>query len=270
MSRSRVLASVGLVVFSVAFTAALGAQVALVSVLDPARADAAAAQVADSEVATVLVERAVRSALDPNLDPGTVDAVVAATVGDQMVREVVRSALNDAHRQLIAASDPASGDANEQVGAAIDETILRIGRDNGIDLTGVLATTPAPSVVPVSIPDLNLRRLAETVRVAAAIVAGLAAVVVIAAHPRRGLGIAALGVRAGVATAIWLAGVAIAGWLLGQFGGSLLGDVLVRMWSASTAGVMAVLLAVAVLCFGVWLGGRAIDGLTGARRGPGH
>jgi hypothetical protein len=68
-----------------------------------------------------------------------------------------------------------------------------------------------------------------------------------------------------VATAIWLVAVAGAGWLLGRFGGSLLGDVLVRMWSASMGGALGVLAAIGVLCFGVWLGGRAIDGLVRAR-----
>jgi hypothetical protein len=252
-------------VFTIAFTALLGAQMALVSVLDPVRADAAAQQVADSQVAAVLVERAVRSSLDPTLDPTVVDAVVTAALGDRLIREVVRVALNDAHRQLIDAPVATAGDGNQQVAAAIDETILRIGAENGIDLSGVLASAPSPSVVPVRIPEINLQRVAEEIRVLAGAAATLAALLVIAIHPRRALGISSLGARAGVVTAIWLVGVTSAGWLLGRFGGSLLGDVLVRMWSASMGGVMTVLAAIGVLCFGVWLGGRAIDGLIRAR-----
>ncbi len=267
MTRSsrRLVAGFGLMVFTTAFIALLGAQVALVSVLDPVRADAAAQQVADSQVAAVLVERAVRSSLDPTLDPAVADAVVTAALDDRLIREVVRVALNDAHRQLIDDPEVTTGDGNQQVATAIDETILRIGADNGIDRSGVLASAPSPSVVPVRIPEVNLQRGAEQIRILAGAVALLAAVLVIAVHPRRALGLSSLGARAGVATAIWLAGVASAGWLLGRFGGSLLGDVLVRMWSASMGGVMTVLAAIAVLCFGVWLGGRAIDGLVRGR-----
>jgi len=261
------MAGLGLAAFAAAFTAMLGAQIALVSFLDPVRADAAAREVASSDVAALLVERAVRSSVGPALDPAASDAVVAAALADPRIRDVVRMSLADAHRQLAGhqAGALAAENGNQLVGSTITDVIEQIGRDNGIELTGILAGTPDPSVVPVNIPRLNLISIAERVRLLAGFLAFTAAAVVLMVHPRRGLGMSSLGMRAAVATAIWLAGMLSAGWLLGSFGGSLLGDVLQRMWTASMGGVSAVLIAVLVLSFGVWLGGRAVDGLTRRR-----
>jgi hypothetical protein len=285
-ARSRRIAS-GL--FAVGCTLAvavmLSAQLGLMSVLDTAKADEAAREVAESRFTASLVAGAVERAVEPILDEPAASQIATLTSADPRVQDVIRRSLILAHRQLVTPTsaldsiggEPSSGSSGTVVepdlGAAIEEVLAEIGARSGVDLSSVIGQVEPPTVVPDDLPEVDLRTIAERTRIFAAATAALLGIAAVVVHPRPGRALSGLGWKIGVVVGVWLLGLLLGGWLIGLVGETLFGEMLASVWATAVPAMIAVLVAVLVLCVGLWFAGVAVDGFTRSRepaRDPGR
>lgn len=264
----RRLAFVASAVFAASFAAMLSAQIALMSVLDTGRASAVAAEVADSAFVTGLIDDAVRNAVTPLTGPELAAEVAAASSADRRVRGVVTDALVAAHRQVVDPSAPA-GTTGADVDAVVASVVDDLSELVGVDLSPVAPQVTIPDARPERVPDIGLRSVAEISRAIAATLAVLAAVICIAVHPRPLRGVSSVGGRIAWVCGVWAVGLLVVGWLIGRVADTLFGELLDAIWSSAAPAVIALVAGGLLLGVGVWIGGRALDGLIDAgRSGP--
>ncbi len=256
----------------------LSAQLGLMSVLDTAKADEAAREVAESRFTARLIAGAVERAIDPIVDDPLASQIATLTSTDPRVTEVIRRSLVVAHRQLVTPTSALTSNGGEpstggtgtvvgpDVGAVLEDALAEIGAQAGVDLTPVLGLVEPPAVVPDQLPEVDLRTIAERTRAfaaAAAVLLGIAAVVI---HPRPGRALSGLGWKIGVVVAVWLVGLLVGGWVIGLVAETLFGELLASVWATAVPAMIAVLVAVLVLCVGLWFGGVAVDGFSNGPR----
>lgn len=264
----RRLAGVAAAVFATAFTTMLAAQLALMSVLDTARAERVAAEVASSAFVTGVLDDAIRLAVTPVTGPEIASVVAVSTSSDPRVRSVVEGSLVSAHRQIVDPSAPA-GIGGPQVDSVVADVLEETGARLGVDLGGVSGQLAIPDARPARTPTVGLGSLATTTRLITAVVAVLAALAATAVHPRPARGLAGLGARAAIVCGTWAVGLLVVGWLIGRVAETLFGELLDAVWASAAPAMLGVVMAGVLLGLGVWLGGRALDGLVASRRRPG-
>jgi hypothetical protein len=267
----RLLAGFAAAVFVVAFAAMLAAQLSLMSLLDTDRAADAADEVASSAFVSGLIDDAVRSAVTPIAGPDIARQVGITAGNDPRVRDVVRSTLVSAHRQVVdptASRGPADGTVNVVVADVLDD----LGERAGVDLSGLGPQLDVPDARPERLPDVGLRSIASVTRLIGAIVAVLAALAAVVVHPRPARGVSGLGARAAFVCGGWLVALIVVGWAIGRVAETLFGELLDALWSSAVPAMLGVVGAGVLLGVGTWLGGRALDGLLMERRrtGPSH
>jgi hypothetical protein len=260
--------------FGAAFAAMLVAQLALMSVLSSERAEQAALVVSESRLTENLIEQTVRRAVGPLLTPELTAEVAIVASTDPSVREIVRSSLVSAHRQVVDPGQIAGTlpdgtvqpDGNRQVGSAIATVLTQAGNRSGVDLSGVAEQLDTPSVIPREFPEIGLGRVAERTRAIAAMIAVAMAGAALAISSRRGRTLSALGWRAGLICGIWAIALLAVGWVIGLIAETLFGELLTTIWAASVPAMIALLAAFALLSVGTWMGGLAVDGLLASSR----
>ncbi len=276
----RTIAGFCLALCAIALGALISSQLALMSVLDEARAEQAAEQIATSRFTADVIEQTVERAVAPIAGAEIASQLATATSTDPAVTSAVSSSLMGAHRLIV---DPDIGsvpDGNVAVRSAIArsvfDTATAAGLDPaaaGIDLTGLEQTgldqlgldtaveaVGLPSVVPTDVPQLGLLRVAETTRIIAALalfVFGFAAVVV---HPRPGRGLRRIGIAAMIVSGAWLAGLLVTGWAIGLAADTLFGEMLQTVWNDAVPSMLLLVGAGVVLGAGVAFAGIAADG----------
>ena len=281
----RAIAGLCLALAAIALGALVSSQLSLMSVLDEARAEQAADQIATSRFTADVIEQTVERAVTPIAGAEIASQLATVTSTDPAVTNAVSSSLMGAHRLIV---DPDTGsvpDGNVTVRTAIARSVLDtatvVGLDPaaaGIDVTSLeqmgldqasldalgldtaVEQVGLPSVVPTDVPQLGLRRVAETTRVVAALalfVFGFAAVVV---HPRPGSGLRRLGVAAMVVSGAWLAGLLVTGWAIGLAADTLFGEMLQTVWNDAVPSMLLLVGAGVVLGAGVAFAGVAADG----------
>lgn len=265
----RRLALVASSLFAVAFAAMLAAQLSLMSVLDMGRARTVADEVARSAFVTGLVDDAVRNAVAPVAGDDLARQVAATASTDPRVRGIVRSALVSSHRQLVDPDAPV-GVASPQVDAVVGGVVDDIGEQLGVDLTGVVDRVQIPDARADRVPAVGLRDLALVTRAIAALVAAIAAIACVLVHPRPALGLAAIGGRVAIVCGIWVVTLLVLGWVIGRVADTLLGELLDAIWAAAAPTVLGVVGGGVLLGVGVWLGGRAVEGILRERRPVPH
>jgi hypothetical protein len=274
------IAGLCLALASIALAALVSSQLALMSVLDEARAEVAAEQIATSRFTADVIEQTVERAVTPIAGSEIATQLATATSTDPAVTNAISSSLMGAHRLIV---DPDIGtvpDGNVAVRTAIARSVLDTATAAGLDPAAVgidvasldqtsldqlgldTAAEQAglPSVVPTDVPQLGLLRVAETTRIIAALalfVFGFAAVVV---HPRPGRGLRRLGITAMVVSGAWLAGLLVAGWAIGLSADTLFGEMLQTVWSDAVPSMLLLVGAGVVLGAGVAFAGIAADG----------
>ncbi|CAN5621406.1 hypothetical protein BH23ACT3_BH23ACT3_06520 [soil metagenome] len=251
--------------FVAAFTAMLAAQLSLMSLLDTDRAEDAAAEVASSAFVSGLIDDAVRSAVTPIAGPDIARQVGITAGNDPRVRDVVRSTLVSAHRQVVdpsAPRGPAAGTVNVVVGDVLDD----LGGQAGVDLSGLGQQLDVPDARPERLPDVGLRSVASVTRLVGALVAVLAALATVVVHPRPARALAGLGARAAFVCGGWLVALIVVGWAIGRVAETLFGELLHAVWTSAVPAMLGVVGAGVLLGVGTWLGGRALDGLLAERR----
>lgn len=274
-SRARRRIAAGAVaVTTAAFTMVLVAQLALMSILDTARADRAATDVAASRFTTDLIDRTVRTAVGGFVDPTITDRLAAAATSDPDVRAVVRSSLITSHRQLVDPDDPiaaaADRGADARVDAVIADVLERVGTESGVDLSTLAPRLATSEVAPAELPAVGLGPIATRTRRWAGLVALVAATTALAIAPSRGRTTASIGRNVTVIAGVWTIALFGVGRLLDLLGTTLLGEVLVAVWSNAVPAMAALTIAVTVLGVGTWFAGIAWRGLgegPPARRG---
>jgi hypothetical protein len=252
-------------VFVAGFTATVAAQLSLMSLLDTDRAETAASDVAASALVAGLVDDAVRSAVTPIAGPDVARQVGISAGNDPRVRDVVRSTLVSAHRQVVdptAPRGPAAGTVNAVVADVLDD----LGEQAGVDLSGLGQQLDVPDARPERLPDIGLRNVAAATRVIGALVAVLAAIATFAVHPRPAIALAGLGARAALTCGGWLVALLVVGWAIGLVADTIFGELLDTLWSSAVPAMLGVVGAGVLLGAGTWLGGRAVDGLFRGRR----
>jgi hypothetical protein len=274
------IAGLCLALASIALAALVSSQLALMSVLDEARAEVAAEQIATSRFTADVIEQTVERAVTPIAGSEIATQLATATSTDPAVTNAISSSLMGAHRLIV---DPDIGtvpDGNVAVRTAIARSVLDTATAAGLDPASVgidvasldqssldqlgldTAAEQAglPSVVPTDVPQLGLLQVAETTRIIAALalfVFGFAAVVV---HPRPGRGLRRLGITAMVVSGAWLAGLLVAGWAIGLSADTLFGEMLQTVWSDAVPSMLLLVGAGVVLGAGVAFAGIAADG----------
>ena len=274
------IAGLCLALASIALAALISSQLALMSILDEARAEVAAEQIATSRFTADVIEQTVERAVTPIAGSEIAAQLATATSTDPAVTNAISSSLMGAHRLIV---DPDIGtvpDGNVAVRTAIARSVLDTATAAGLDPAAVgidvasldqssldqlgldTAAEQAglPSVVPTDVPQLGLLQVAETTRIIAALavfVFGFAAVVV---HPRPGRGLRRLGITAMVASGAWLAGLLVAGWAIGLGADTLFGEMLQTVWSDAVPSMLLLVGAGVVLGAGVAFAGLAADG----------
>jgi hypothetical protein len=272
------------VVFTIALGALVSSQLALMSILDPARAERAAEQIATSRFTADVIEQTVQRAVAPIAGDDLAAQLATATSADPRVTGVVSSSLISAHRQIVDAdagggSDPAAdaGTANGNVAirTAIAQSLLDTATAAGVDpaalgidlddastlpLDAVAEQEGLASLVPTDVPDLGLREVAETTRVIAAIVMVIFGLVAVLAHPQSGRGLRRIGLVAAVVCGVWLVGLLLTGWIIGLFANTLFGEMLQTVWNDAVASMVLLVGAGVLLGAGVAIAGIAVDG----------
>ena len=175
-----------LAMFSIALPALVSSQLALMSVLDPARAERAADQIATSRFTADVIEQTVERAVAPIAGADIASQLAIATSSDPRVTGVISSSLMGAHRTIVDPDARSVPDGNVAVRTAITQSVLdtattagfdpaSVGIDptnlDALDLDAVAEQAGLPSVVPTSVPRLGLQQVAETTRIIAAIAA---------------------------------------------------------------------------------------------------
>jgi len=259
-ARTAAMGVVGLV-FVVAFAVLIGAQLALMSFLDEARAEEAARSVAESQFAAALVEQAVRDAAVPlaGEQVGTEIARQAST--NPRVAEALRRGLVDAHRAIV---EPDALDLidSADVESVLDSAIDAAETEVGVNLDGLRQQLDVPQIGPRYLPDAGAGPIVETVRTVAALVTLAAAAIVLIVHPRRGRALAGLGIRAAVVCGAWAVVLLVVGWALGRVADTLFGQLVDQLWREAAPYMLLLLGAGVVLGAGLGFGGMSIDGLT--------
>jgi hypothetical protein len=198
--------------FTIALGALVSSQLSLMSVLDPARAQRAADQIATSRFTADVIEQTVERAVTPIAGNDIAARLAAVTSTDPQVTGVVSSSLIGAHRQIVDPDAPSAPDGNVAVRRAIAQSVLDSASAAGFDpvaagidpndldalqLDAAAEQAGLPSVVPSNVPQLGLRQVAETTRVIAAVVLLVFGVVAVLAHPSIGSRAATAGRRHG-------------------------------------------------------------------------
>ena len=261
----RRLAGLASSVFIAAFTALLAAQLSLMSLLDTDRAEEAAQDVASSAFVAGLIDDAVRNAVTPIAGPDVAADVAGAASTDPRVRDVVRSSLVSAHRQVVDPSAPrgtTSADVNLVVGQVLDD----VGQRTGVDLGGLAPQLQVPAARPERTPDVGLRSVAAATRLIGAVVAVLATLTTVVVHPRPARGLSGLGARAVFVCGGWAVAILVVGWSIDRVAETMFGELLDTLWSSAAPAMLGVVVAGVLLGAGTWLGGRALDGLLVERR----
>ena len=268
--------------FAIALVALVTAQLALMSILDPTRAERAADQIAHSRFTADLIEQTVIRAVAPIAGPAVAQQVATATSADPRVLVVVETSLVNAHRQVVDPDAPPEViDANLAVGTAIAQSVLDTAERNGIDLAALgLAegADPAgiepsalaqqaglPKIVPDDLPSLGLRHVAETTRIIALVAMFVFAALAVVIHPRPGRSLRGVGVQTAVVCGAWLVAMLVAGWLIGLVADTLFGEMIDAVWSDAVPSMLLVG-AGAVIGLALVLGGIALDGYDSQRR----
>lgn len=254
-----------------AFAVFLAAHLALVSVLDPARADRAASEIAASRLTTQLIDSTVRGAVGGVLDPSLTSEVVDAAAADPTVRDLVRRSLVTSHRQLVdpdGVSLPAAGPAvaDADIDAAIGRVLDRVGVERGVDLSGVLPGIDITGVAPEQLPGVGLGPLTERARLVAAVIAVVAAAAALAVTPLTGQALVTIGRGATVVSGVWVLALFGVSRLLEFVASTLLGEVLATIWRDAVPTMIALCVACTVLAAGTWMGGVSMRGYATARR----
>ena len=261
--------------FSIALPALVSSQLALMSVLDPARAERAADQIATSRFTADVIEQTVERAVAPIAGADIASQLAIATSRDPRVTGVVSSSLMGAHRTIVDPDARSVPDGNVAVRTAITQSVLdtattagfdpaSVGIDptnlDALDLDAVTEQAGLPSVVPTSVPRLGLQQVAETTRIIAAIAALIFGFVAVIAHPRPGRGLRRVGIAAMVVCGAWLVGLLVTGWIIGLVANTLFGEMLQTVWSDAVASMLLLVGAGVLIGAGVVLAGVALDG----------
>jgi len=271
--------------FTIALVAVVSSQLALMSVLDSARAERAADQIAASRFTADVIEQTVERAVAPVAGAEVATQLAVATSGDPNVRSVVSSALVSAHRQVV---DPAATRAELIDGnAAVDQAIVRsvidtaaaagidvqaMGADlgdaslGGIRLADAASRAGVQSIVPSDVPNLGLRRAAETTRIIALVAMVLLGLVAVFAHPRPGRSLRRLGWSVAIVCGSWLGGLLIVGWIIGRTSTTLFGEMLDTVWSDAVPSMLLLVGAGLIIGVGLWVAGTVFDGFDAQRQ----
>ena len=233
--------------FSIALPALVSSQLALMSVLDPARAERAADQIATSRFTADVIEQTVERAVAPIAGADIASQLAIATSSDPRVTGVISSSLMGAHRTIVDPDARSVPDGNVAVRTAITQSVLdtattagfdpaSVGIDptnlDALDLDAVAEQAGLPSVVPTSVPRLGLQQMAETTRIIAAM----------------------------VVCGAWLVGLLVTGWIIGLVADTLFGEMLQTVWSDAVASMLLLVGAGVLIGAGVVLAGVALDG----------
>ena len=261
--------------FTIALAALMSSQLSLMSVLDPAKAEQAADQIATSRFTADVIAQTVERAVAPIAGADIATQLGTATSNDPRVTSVVSSSLMGAHRTIV---DPDAGpmpDGNAAVRTAIAQSVLdsapAAGLDPaavGIDVTDLNALQfdaaaeqgGLPSVVPTSVPSLGLQQVAETARVIAAISLVIFSFVAVIVHPRPLSGLRRLGVATVAVCGTWLVALLVTGWIIGLVANTLFGEMLQTVWADAVPSMLLLVGAGAVIGAGVAVAGFAGDG----------
>ena len=261
--------------FAIALGALVSSQLALMSVLDSARAERAADQIATSRFTADVIGQTVERAVTPIAGAEIASQLATATSTDPQVTAVVSSSLMGAHRQIVDADVGAVPDGNVAVRTAIAQSVLdtatAAGFDPaaaGIDVTSLdqlglgaaVEQAGVPSVVPTDVPNLGLQRVAETTRIIAALALFVFGFVAVIAHPRPARGLRRLGVAAVVISGAWLVGLLVTGWIIDLVANTLFGEMLQTVWKDAVPSMLLLVGGVVVLGAAVIVAGIAADG----------
>ncbi len=264
-----------LAMFTIALGVLVSSQLALMSVLDTARAERAADQIATSRFTADVIEQTVERAVTPIAGTEIASQLATATSTDPQVTAVVSSSLMGAHRQIVDADVGAVPDGNVAVRAAIAQSVLDTATAAGFDpaavgldvtsldqlgLDAAVEQAGVPSVVPTDVPNLGLQRVAETTRIIAALALFLFGFVAVIAHPRPGRGLRRLGVAAMVISGAWLVGLLVTGWIIDLVANTLFGEMLQTVWTDAVPSMLLLVGAGVVLGAAVVVAGIAADG----------
>jgi hypothetical protein len=270
--------------FTIALAALVSSQLALMSVLDTTRAERAADQIASSQFTADLIEQTVERAVEPITGPQVAAELATATSSDPRVIATVSSALVNAHRVIVDPTASASSlvDGNAVVDQAIVQSLTTAADRSGVDpatlgadvtsasiggvsLADLSSQAKIGSVVPTSVPELGLRRVAETTRIIAGFVALLLGLIAVFAHPRPGRAARGLGWSVAIVCAAWLAGLLVAGWAIRLTSTTLFGEMLHTVWSDAVPSMLLLVGAGAFIGAGIWFAGTAFDGYDAER-----
>jgi hypothetical protein len=261
--------------FTIALGALVSSQLSLMSVLDPARAQRAADQIATSRFTADVIEQTVERAVTPIAGNDIAARLAAVTSTDPQVTGVVSSSLIGAHRQIVDPDAPSAPDGNVAVRRAIAQSVLDSATAAGFDpvaagidpndldalqLDAAAEQAGLPSVVPGNVPQLGLRQVAETTRVIAGVALVVFGVVAVLAHPRSGRGLRRLGVATLIVCGAWLVGLLVTGWIIDLVANTLFGEMLQTVWSDAVPSMLLLVGAGVVIGAGVVFAGIAFDG----------
>ena len=268
--------------FAFALAVLVSSQLAIMSVLDAARAERAATQIAESRFTADVIEQTVQRAVEPVAGEAVATELATAASTDPRVTIAVSDALLAAHGGLVDPDLPSPSDGNIVVDRAIVGSVIDNAARAGIDLDavgignvtlgdatlgGMRLDTIAeqaglPSVVPSDVPDLGLRRVAETTRVVALIALLAFALLAVFAHPRPGRSVRRLGWSAVVVCGAWLGGLLVAGWAIGRTTNTLFGEMIDTVWSDAVSSMVLLVGAGMLIGAGLWVAGTVVDGAT--------
>ncbi len=261
--------------FTIALAALVSAQLSVMSVLDPVRAERAAEQIATSRFTADVIEQTVERAVAPIAGADIASQLAIATSTDPRVTGVVSSSLMGAHRTIVDPDVRSVPDGNVAVRTAIAQAVLDNAAAAGFDpaslgidatnldalqLDAVAEQAGLPSVVPTKVPSLGLHQVAETTRIIAAIGMFIFGFVAVIAHPRPGRGLRRLGIAAVVVCGAWLVGLVVTGWIIGLSANTLFGEMLQTVWNDAVPSMLLLVGAGVVIGAGVVFAGIAADG----------
>ncbi len=249
------------VLFVVAFAVLIGAQLALMSILDVQRAEEAARTVSESDFAAEVVGDAVLDAVVPLAGQEVGTQLAQQASADPRVATVLRRGLLDAHRAIVE-PDAVVSTGSPEVQQVLDEVLAEAEAQAGVDLAGVQQRLDVPEIDPRYVPDAGAKPIAENVRDIAALVALAAAGIVLVVTPRRGRALAGLGFRAAIVCGAWAVALLLIGWLIGSTADTLYGELVAALWDATWPSMLLLVGAGVVLGVGFGVGGLSIDALT--------
>jgi hypothetical protein len=268
-------------VFTIALAALVSSQLALMSVLDPARAQRAADQIATSRFTADVIGQTVERAVTPIAGADVAARLAAVTSTDPRVTGVVSSSLIGAHRQIVDRDAPSAPDGNVAVRTAIAQSVFDTATAAGLDpaaagidpsnldalqLEAVAEQAGLPAVVPSDVPRLGLRQVAETTRVIAGLALVVFGLVAVLAHPRSGRGLRRLGIATVAVCGAWLVGLLVTGWIIDLVENTLFGEMLQTVWNDAVPSMLLLVGAGVVIGAGVVFAGIAFDGWTRERQ----